>query len=125
MRRSIFTHQPLVALIAAGIIGVLGSTAHADGASTNSSRTLNAVGLTNDGRLVQFKTNSPQKTTSIAVSGLTGSDTSLVGIDYRVQDGMLYGVGNGGGVYTLDPKTGKATFVNALTVVLSGTAFGV
>ena len=37
----------------------------------------------------------------------------------------LYGVGNGGGVYTIDPITGQATFVNALTVPLTGMVFGV
>ena len=42
-----------------------------------------------------------------------------------MQDGKLYGVGNGGGVYTIDPRTAAATFVNALTVPLDGTTFGV
>lgn len=42
-----------------------------------------------------------------------------------MQDGTLYGVDNGGGVYTIDPITGQATFVNALTVPLTGTVFGV
>jgi Domain of unknown function (DUF4394) len=56
---------------------------------------------------------------------ITGTDTALVGIDFRVQDGKLYGVGNGGGVYTIDPTTAEATFVNALTVALVGTTFGV
>jgi hypothetical protein len=59
------------------------------------------------------------------VYGLISPDTSLVGIDYRVQDGRLYGVGNGGGVYTIDPQNARATFVNSLTVPLSGSFFGV
>ena len=42
-----------------------------------------------------------------------------------MQDGKLYGVGNGGGVYTIDPRTADAAFVNALTVPLAGTLFGV
>jgi hypothetical protein len=42
-----------------------------------------------------------------------------------VQDGKLYGVGNAGGVYTLDTTTALATFVNTLTVPLSGASFGV
>ena len=37
----------------------------------------------------------------------------------------MYGVGNGGGVYTIDPTTAQATFVNALSVPLSGKSFGV
>jgi Domain of unknown function (DUF4394) len=87
---------------------------------------LRVIGLTDDSRLVSFKARSPEKTTDIGyVKGLTGTDMELVGIDFRVQDGKLYGVGNGGGVYTIDPGTAEATFVNALTVPLAGTVFGV
>ena len=87
---------------------------------------LRVIGLTDDSRLVSFKARSPEKTTEIGyVKGLTGTDMELVGIDFRVQDGKLYGVGNGGGVYTIDPGTAEATFVNALTVPLAGTVFGV
>jgi hypothetical protein len=87
---------------------------------------LTVIGLTADGRLVRFATNAPDRTQTIGpVAGLSGTDTSLVGIDFRVQDGKLYGVGNGGGVYTIDTTTGVAQFVNALTVPLSGTSFGV
>ncbi|MGW3561218.1 DUF4394 domain-containing protein, partial [Streptomyces sp. NPDC000963] len=37
------------------------------------------------------------------VSGLKG-DGRIVGIDFRVQNGKLYGVGDEGGVYTVDDK---------------------
>jgi hypothetical protein len=60
-----------------------------------------------------------------AVRGLGGQDGALIGIDYRIQDGELYGVGNGGGSYRLDPFTGDATFVSQLGVALDGTQFGV
>jgi hypothetical protein len=87
---------------------------------------LRAIGVTADGRLVRFRVSSPRNTRDIGfVTGLAGSDTALVGIDFRVQDGLLYGVGNAGGVYTIDPATAIATFVNALTVPLAGTSFGV
>ena len=52
-------------------------------------------------------------------------DYALVGMDFRVQDGQLYGVGNGGGIYTLDPNTAVATLVSRLTVSLDGYFFGV
>ena len=42
-----------------------------------------------------------------ALSGLV-QDTRLVGIDFRVQDGKLYGVGDQGGIYVLDVKKSKA-----------------
>src|SRR5262245_37297164 len=82
------------------------------------------VGLTDDQRLVQFRECNPERfKKSRSVTGLVEDDTALVGIDYRVQDGLLYGVGNGGGVYTLDPATGAATKVSELTVALDGTSF--
>jgi Domain of unknown function (DUF4394) len=87
---------------------------------------LKVIGLTDDSRLVSFRALSPQRARDIGyVSGLTGTDTALVGIDFRVQDGKLYGVGNGGGVYTIDTSTAQANFVNSLTVPLAGTLFGV
>ena len=87
---------------------------------------MSVVGLTDDGRIVTFKARSPERTRNVgAVTGLTGTDTALIGIDFRVQDGKLYGVGNGGGVYTIDPSTAAAVFVNSLTVPLAGTFFGV
>lgn len=87
---------------------------------------LHVIGLTDDGRLVRFKALLPQVTRNIGViTGLQHPDTALIGIDYRVQDELLYGVGNGGGVYKINTSTAQATFVNALTIPLSGTSFGV
>ncbi|MGH8033533.1 MAG: DUF4394 domain-containing protein [Luteimonas sp.] len=86
---------------------------------------LRMVGLTADGRLVCFRERTPQIVTSLGfVSGLV-TDTSVVGIDYRVQDGLLYAVGNAGGVYLLNTATAAATLVNRLSVAMDGTAFGV
>jgi uncharacterized protein DUF4394 len=87
---------------------------------------LNIIGLTADQRLVRFQECSPRQVQAVGrVSGLQAPDNALVGIDFRVQDGQLYGLGNGGGVYTLNLSTAQATFVNALTVSLVGTFFGV
>ncbi|MFD4144596.1 DUF4394 domain-containing protein [Streptomyces sp. NPDC058572] len=86
---------------------------------------LKVIGLTGDQRLVQFRTDSPGKVSSIGtVTGLQG-DTALVGIDYRVQNGQLYGVGNAGGVYTLNTGNAAATKVSQLSIALQGTFFGV
>jgi hypothetical protein len=86
---------------------------------------LEVVGLTSDQRLVCFNEKKPGKARDIGfVSGLSG-DTALIGIDYRVQDGGLYGVGNAGGVYKIDAGSGAATLVNQLSVALSGASFGV
>ncbi|MFF3214324.1 DUF4394 domain-containing protein [Streptomyces sp. NPDC002886] len=86
---------------------------------------LKVTGLTDDQQLVSFRTGEPDRvSTAGAVTGLAG-DTALVGIDYRVQDGLLYGVGNAGGVYTLDTANAAATKVSQLSIALTGTAFGV
>ena len=92
-------------------------------------RQLVFIGLTGDQRLVRFGECNPARPRDLGpITGLTGADTALVGIDYRVQDGLLYGVGNGGGVYRFEvPGVPAATLVNQLTVALdpAATAFGV
>ncbi|MFE5614391.1 DUF4394 domain-containing protein [Streptomyces sp. NPDC056524] len=88
-------------------------------------KALHAVGLTGDQRLVEFDVRKPSSTWSLGkVSGLSG-DTKLVGIDFRVQNEKLYGVGDKGGVYTLSTTNAKAMKVSQLTVALAGSAFGV
>ena len=127
MSKTIHTKLGVVCASLAVLLAGTWYAANADGLNDlNIGKNLNVIGLTDDGRLVSFKALLPQRTRDIGyVSGLQSTDTAVVGIDFRVQDGKLYGVGNGGGVYTIDPKTAAATFVNALTVPLDGTAFGV
>lgn len=86
---------------------------------------LMAVGLTADQRLVCFNENRPHDARTIGtVTGLVSGD-SLVGIDFRVQDGLLYGVSKTGGVYSIDTATAVGTKVSQLTVPLDGAQFGV
>ncbi|MFG3037422.1 DUF4394 domain-containing protein [Streptomyces sp. NPDC048330] len=86
---------------------------------------LSAIGLTGDQRLVEFDVKKPSRTWSLGkVWGLSG-DTKLVGIDFRVQNEKLYGVGDRGGVYTLNTTNARAMKVSQLTVALAGTTFGV
>ncbi|MFC8278419.1 DUF4394 domain-containing protein [Streptomyces sp. NPDC057271] len=88
-------------------------------------KALTAIGLTGDQRLVEFDVHKPSKTWSLGrISGLSG-DTEVVGIDFRVQNEKLYGVGDKGGIYTLDTANAKAVKVSQLTVALAGTTFGV
>ena len=88
------------------------------------SRTLQVVGLTSDNRLVCFNEFSPQEARSINfVSNLSGGDTALIGIDFPVQNGLLYGVGNAGGAYLIDTANAVATLVNRLSVALDGSTF--
>jgi Domain of unknown function (DUF4394) len=95
--------------------------------ATRSSDRLAVIGLTDQGRLVSFRSSDPDDTRNLGrVRGLQG-DGWLIGIDYRVQDGNLYGVGDAGGIYTISPKRWRvsATKVSQLSVPLTGTSFGV
>jgi hypothetical protein len=102
-----------------------------DGSEAILGQPLKVVGLKSNGALVRFRSDSPGQVGRIGpVTGLRAEDTRLVGIDFRVQDGLLYGVGSGSGVYRIDTRTGVATFVNSLhdgvnPIALSGTSFGV
>src|SRR5688572_24227150 len=72
-------------------------------------RDLDVVGLTADGKLVCFEDDKPRDTDRIGtVSGLQ-TDTKLVGIDYRPATGDLYGLGDAGGVYIVDPSSAEAS----------------
>lgn len=86
---------------------------------------LPVFGLTADQRLISFKSTAPQRARTIGpIQGLV-DDTALVGMDFRVQNGLLYGVGNLGGIYTIDTTSGVATFVNRTMIAPTGTSFGV
>jgi Domain of unknown function (DUF4394) len=98
------------------------------GQRTDFARTsfLTILGLTADQRLVRFKECQPRRLKEIGtVFGLQDDDTVLVGIDFRVQDGELYGLGDGGGIYIIDRSTAEAFKVTELTVDLDGDSFGV
>ena len=75
-------------------------------------------------RLGRFDTANPSGMTAIGgvITGLAG-DVRLVGIDRRVQNRRLYGVGNEGGIYLLTGS--RASKVGQLTEELQGTKFGV
>lgn len=90
---------------------------------THRAPSLNIVGLAGGTELVDFTSDRSVTSNSREVTGLSG-DQRLVGIDYRVQDGMLYGVGDAGGIYTLGDD-GAASKVRQLSIGLEGTSFGV
>jgi hypothetical protein len=134
MRKAL--QRGLLALLAAGVLAVPavanGRALIYDqyrpdaGSGRRDGRDLDVVGLTTDGRLVRFDADRPGRTRNLGrVKGLKDGDQSLVGIDYRVQDGNLYGVGNAGGIYTLNTRNASATKVSKLTQPLMGNAFGV
>jgi hypothetical protein len=85
---------------------------------------VNIVGLTDDNKLVEFTSDNPAPRETGTISGLGEGDTKLIGIDYRAADSKLYGVGDRGGIYTVEPS-GLATSVGRLTIAPEGTNFGV
>ncbi|MFJ7324890.1 DUF4394 domain-containing protein [Streptomyces cyaneofuscatus] len=116
-----------VAVVAALSVPALASADGHGGHTMNhrGHKALTAIGLTADQRLVAFAVDRPAGASAIGkVSGLRG-DTKVVGIDFRVQNGKLYGVGDKGGVYTLGTSDARARKVSQLTVALSGRQFGV
>jgi hypothetical protein len=105
-------------------IVVPGLTALALGAGRADAEGL--TGLTTAGNLVTFDSNSPGTISfTVAVTGLQASE-SLLGIDRRPADGLLYGLGSTSRIYTINTTTGFATAVSAspFSPALTGTAFG-
>ncbi|MDP9794613.1 hypothetical protein J2S43_003125 [Catenuloplanes nepalensis] len=116
-------------VVVAATIGIVVSQPAASQAATPS---LQAIGLLTDGqRMLAWKTDNPGQNDWVRrVSGLM-TDTSLIGLDFRVQDGQLYGAGNYGGIYRITlPPPGTSnppvlTKVGQLGVALNGQSFGV
>jgi hypothetical protein len=98
-----------------------------------------AYALSNDS-LIAFDTSNPSASFApVAITGLAGTD-DLVGIDFRPQNGFLYGLGYNSGagtvqLYNISPRNGVATaigttgtFVNpadgVTPVPITGTNFG-
>ncbi|NKE60301.1 DUF4394 domain-containing protein [Lentzea sp. PSKA42] len=117
---------------AAVVVSVAAAVASGGGSSAAQPSGLRAFGISADGTLMAtFTTDRPQVLDWVRqIQGFTG-DTVAIGLDFRVQDGLMYLVGNKGGIYTVklpnlpsqpDPVITK---VSQLTVALYGTNFGV
>ena len=75
--------------------------------------------------IARFDTGATGVVTSVPVTGLQTGE-SLVGIDVRPANQVLYGVGSTGRLYTLNPLTGAASAVNPTPqATLNGTSFAV
>jgi hypothetical protein len=74
-------------------------------------------GLTADNTLLSFDPNQPTQTRRV---GITGVDGTLLGIDFRPANGLLYGVTDTNNLYRIDTKTGAASFVSALSLSFNG-----
>jgi hypothetical protein len=83
-------------------------------------------GLTTSNRLVTFSLRTPYRIRDTRrITGLARGE-QVVGIDVRPANGRLYAVGSTSRVYTVDPRSGRATAVgDPFTPALDGTEFGV
>lgn len=75
-------------------------------------------GLTDNNTLVRFDSASPGSTTSVQVTGI--GDGFLQGIDFRPANRLLYGLTDTNKIYTINSKTGAATFVSTLSTTFDG-----
>jgi len=132
--RRVFSTVVIAAIVAALLSAVPASSSgggddddrgRCDSRRSGRSADLQMLGLTADQRLIRFCEDDPDEARTIRkVSGLSG-DVRLVGIDYRPANNALYGVGNAGGVYTINTSNAAATNAGQLSVALNGTNFGV
>jgi hypothetical protein len=79
--------------------------------------------LTDSNRLISFDSSTPANLTGVGpiVDSVTGDGIQdLIGIDFRPSTGLLYGVGTGSAIYTIDINTGSATRVGTLSTTLAG-----
>lgn len=84
-----------------------------------------AYGLTANQRLICFKVGRPSiNQTLMAAGNVSAPDTALVGIDVRPSNGAIYGLGNAGGLYVLDPAGIRPELKARLNVTLDGRNFG-
>ncbi|UBF27054.1 DUF4394 domain-containing protein [Kovacikia minuta CCNUW1] len=75
------------------------------------------IGLTNNNTLVSFDSDRPTTARKIEIQGIDGT---LVGIDFRPANQLLYGVTSSSKIYTIDPATGTATLVSNLSTPFMG-----
>ncbi|ODH02805.1 hypothetical protein A4S05_22380 [Nostoc sp. KVJ20] len=75
------------------------------------------VGLTEDNNLVIFDSSNPTSNSTISVTGVDGT---LLGIDRRPANNLIYGLTNTNNIYTINPFTGAASFVSTLSSAFTG-----
>ncbi len=74
---------------------------------------LAVYGVTSTNSLVRFDSATPGTISStVAVTGLNAG-ASLLGIDFRPADGLLYGVSSDSRLYTINLSSGAATSIGA------------
>ncbi|MGK5004061.1 DUF4394 domain-containing protein [Janthinobacterium sp. LB2P70] len=133
--RNLYTLNLAAATAPATLVAAVGVTEELRGIALKAPVAPVAYGLTDDARIVTFKTATPNTLdANVAVTGLAAGER-LLGFDIRPKDGLLYGISSTGRIVTIDPATGAATVkatlaadaldVSAPYTAIAGTAFGV
>lgn len=134
-------HELTVVVVVLGLLsGLLAVTASGAFAQTAASDEPEAQAATPDGpeqvyaltpddELLSFDGDRPDQAESMDITGLVGGE-SLVGIDFRPANDLLYGLGDQGFIYTIEPNTAVATRGTQLNqmgtpVQLRGDKFGI
>ncbi|MCH7307996.1 DUF4394 domain-containing protein [Acinetobacter sp. NIPH 1852] len=80
--------------------------------------------LTSNGMIGSINRDQPEMLVSnLKITNLQSGE-QLIGIDHRPKDGKLYAVGTMGNIYTLNPQTGRATWVSKLVADPADTTDG-
>ncbi len=96
-------------------------------ATVNRSKIVNPVAtnsrflaLSNTNTLASFSPSNPRAVRSIAITGLKSGET-LLGIDTRPANGLVYGLTTASNLYTINPNSGAASLVSTLDQPFTGT----
>ena len=133
--RNLYTLNLAAATAPATLVAAIGVTEELRGLALKTPAAPVAYGLTDDKRIVTFKTATPNTLdANVAVTGLAAGER-LLGIDIRPKDGLLYGISSAGRIVTIEPATGAVTVKATLAAdaadatapytAIAGTAFGV
>ncbi len=108
------------------VVMVLAAGCSTDPSQMGSPRKETLHALTQDMKLLTVNTGQPARVLqTVALKGLPATET-LVGIDYRVAKGVLFGLSRSGRVYTINTDNGAVTPVSTgpISTALDGAAFG-
>ncbi|WP_255206223.1 DUF4394 domain-containing protein [Janthinobacterium sp. BJB401] len=133
--RNLYTLNLAASTAPATLVAAIGVTEELRGIALKAPAAPVAYGLTDDNRIVSFKTATPNTLdANVAVTGLAAGER-LLGFDIRPKDGLLYGISSAGRIVTIAPDTGTVTVKATLAAdaadasapytAIAGTAFGV
>ncbi|MCA1859174.1 DUF4394 domain-containing protein [Janthinobacterium sp. HSC-3S05] len=133
--RNLYTLNLAASTAPATLVAAIGVTEEVRGIALKAPAAPVAYGLTDDARIVTFRTATPNTLdANVAVTGLAAGER-LLGFDIRPKDGLLYGISSAGRIVTIAPDTGAVTVKATLAAdaadasapytAIAGAAFGV